>query len=405
MPDRFSALQSWMAQQPPSTISPALEVVDDPIYGRHVRATEKIGPYQTILVLPRPYMVNFGTVLEHLAHSNTQVAQFVKDNGLISARHEPDDGAKFYADVQLDQILSLTSLQLLGWYLAIEKTRSNSYWKPFIDVLPTLEELETVPMSWDATYVDLLPPTTKDRVEKQQIQFDKDFEAVSFAKLSRDQYLWGWLVCNTRCIYIELPQFLRKTPKDNLTLVPYVDFLNHTSDEMCTIKVNGRQFTVNTAKSSYKPGDQVFFQYGPHDDRTLLCEYGFMLPSGQNTWNSVDISRLVMKLLSPTKRQFLQSKDYLDDYTITRDDISFRTEVALAVVQEKGITPRLIQFVDGYTDGTFYRKSTDKLVAKIKQKLTGHYEKKLEELSNSIPPGTKRDLIEACYRNILLITQ
>ena len=49
---------------------------------------------------------------------------------------------------------------------------------------------------------------------------------------------------------------------------------------------------IYTTISSYKKCVQVFINYGPHDNRKLLVEYGFILP--KNVYNVIPIS---LKLL------------------------------------------------------------------------------------------------------------
>ncbi|KAM9886540.1 hypothetical protein OXX79_014123, partial [Metschnikowia pulcherrima] len=79
---------------------------------------------------------------------------------------------------------------------------------------------------------------------------------------------------------MEVPQ--AKDAVDNFTMAPYVDFLNHSSEDQCGIKIDALGFQVFTS-TSYKPGDELYFSYGPHSNEFLLCEYGFTL--GQNKWN------------------------------------------------------------------------------------------------------------------------
>ena len=92
-----------------------------------------------------------------------------------------------------------------------------------------------------------------------------------------------------------------KNSADNFTMAPYVDFMNHSCDDHCTLKIDGKGFQVRTT-SQYNTGDQVYLSYGPHSNDFLLCEYGFVIPD--NKWNDLDISQYIIPLLKPPHVEF-----------------------------------------------------------------------------------------------------
>ncbi|QPG75053.1 hypothetical protein FOA43_002393 [Brettanomyces nanus] len=296
--------------------------------------------------------------------------------------------------------------------------------------------MKTVPLTWmfsdhGSRFVEMLPSTTAKYVKSQHRQFLCDYSKVvefihlykTKLKITRSEFLWAWLACNTRCLYMELPNFLHCNVKENFTLVPYVDFLNHTLEDHCTISINSQCFSVTTAKSHYGKSEQLFFSYGAHSDKILLCDYGFMLPYGQNRWNDLDISSIILKLLKPHQKLFLQNENYYGDYTITKDSLSFRTEIALATLQEKDNTfiqlglskqfkcpERLRKLIDGYSDGNYYKNRSEQLMEKIRRKIKDYYQKQLmvaKQMDSSITTDkvikSRLNTIKACYLNILLI--
>ena len=57
----------------------------------------------------------------------------------------------------------------------------------------------------------------------------------------------------------------KQNSADNFTMAPYVDFMNHSCDDHCTLKIDGKGFQVRTT-SQYNTGDQVYLSYGPHSN-------------------------------------------------------------------------------------------------------------------------------------------
>jgi hypothetical protein len=200
---------------------------------------------------------------------------------------------------------------------------------------------------------------------------------------------------------MEIPQ--GKNNADNFTMAPYVDFINHSSEDQCRLKIDSMGFQVITT-SAYNTKDQVFLSYGPHSNEFLLCEYGFLLPE-ENKWNDLNLSDTIISLFKPNQIEFLKKHDYYDDYTINLESgISFRTEVALAVLQEE--TPdkstRILSLINGYIDGAIYKKNANILLKTMLQNIIHDCDAKLRlEYSDERDKVTNNRLraIGTLYRN------
>lgn len=445
MESKVEELQKWLGgDDERSFLSKKLEVRDEVEFGRHVVAKESVKKHETIIVVPKSYLMNYISILQHLGYWNNHIKTFLDRYGISVVQteleengyegSEEEDIEKLYQAIELDELLKLSSMQLVSWYLLMAKQRKDgSFWKPFLNVLPTEDELKGVPLSWvfdnqGKEYIKILPEETKRYLQKQYQKFKKDYKSICnfvtsqkyIGEIEIKDYLWAWLACNTRCIYMKLPKFLKQeNSKQNFTLVPYVDFLNHTLDEHCTISIDEDCFRVTTGDSCYNSNEQLFFSYGAHGDKILLCEYGFMLPYGINRWNDMDITSYIFKLLSPNQKRFLKYENYYGEYTITKEDFSFRTEVALAVLQENdslfryektsGIIRcpvRLRRFIDGYTDGHCYQLKSKKALLKIKQQIAFIYREKLEHLKETTMSKNPvfHNIVKACYLNIIYLT-
>lgn len=115
-------------------------------------------------------------------------------------------------------------------------------------------------------------------------------------------FRWAWFAVNSRCI--SLNTNIRKTSTtvsaddDTIALAPYLDLLNH--DQKTTISPfydPCRKIFQIVSQSPFKKGDQVFINYGGHDDAFLAIEYGFVSIE-RNVFNYVcfqaDISKLLL---------------------------------------------------------------------------------------------------------------
>ncbi|KAH3665888.1 hypothetical protein OGAPHI_004077 [Ogataea philodendri] len=352
---------------PSAKISPKIDAVSDPQTGRSIFATSKLATNELIITIPYSYMLNYVTILKHLECHTTWNSPAVSKS-YVYVPEEPKSA--LYSKFDLTKTLKLSSFQLVSLYLVLESHRPESFWKPFIDVLPNLNDFDSVPLLWivesDPVF-DLLPLAIKNHAKAQHDKFLQDYEVVQtfLAEYITDaqimvplkEFLWAWLCCNSRCLYMELPEILDKQLEDNFTLVPFVDFINHSLDDQTQVSlspVSGFQVTIG--EHAYSPEDQIFFSYGAHNDDFLLCEYGFMLEEGKNIWNTADLTPYVESLLKPDQKKLLEEYNYNGDYTATKDEISFRTEVALVTLIEKR-TSKVIDLINGLNNGSAYKKT------------------------------------------------
>ncbi|OCF32077.1 hypothetical protein I316_06233 [Kwoniella heveanensis BCC8398] len=211
-----------------------------------------------------------------------------------------------------------------------------------------------------------LSPSTRRKVEDVKKRFEEDYAALSEVLkevepfknqrlaqlLTQGDFIWAWLNVNTRSISIPLG-LGEPSERMNHTLVPIMDFINHSSDpKIITPRVRqlptasrARRFNGGSSSSSTGtananasanahslrkadkhliPGkidfrlvcperglaeeEEVFFEYGGHPSSTLFAEYGFCeVPKDENEdvrrwlgmrYGEVDVSWLVDELWS-----------------------------------------------------------------------------------------------------------
>lgn len=381
--------------------------------GRGIYATDKIERNERLVRIPSSYLLNFTTVVAHITAHNPNV---VLTDSIFGNLHIPppnfDAVGQFYAKLEYSTLTALSSFQIVSLFLVLELHRPSLFWKPFMDMLPEVDELGLSPLVWTIRkdpeadkLTSLLPRSARKHAEAIHDRFSKDMDFVESLLqgtnfFTVDRFLWAWMCINSRCLYLEMP--LGKSTTDNFTMAPYIDFLNHLCEDQCGIKTDSSGFFVYTS-TSYKQGDELYFSYGPHSNEFLLCEYGFVLQ--ENKWNYIDISEYIIPLLRPSHVDFLKSKGYYNDYTVNKDGMSFRTEIALATLQE--LTPatsrRLNGLVDGLIHGAVYEERSNTLLTQILKKLASDSQRKL--LNTELLDVSRKEAILKLHRDILEICE
>lgn len=385
---KIDALLHWMnATGPAKTsayVSPKLVVKDTAFSGRGLYAKESVHRQEDLLRIPPRHLLNFSTAVAHITAHNPDVSLTLPEyQGLLVAKTPPTDRVtRFYSTLSLATLAGLSLFQIIAMYLMLESRRGeDSYWKPFLDMLPPIADLAATPLVWHTQFGPLwrlLPRSATKHLEQVIARYEKDLavvEGLTQDLFDHEKFLWAWMAINSRCLYMEVPQ--KKTPADNFTLAPYVDFINHLPYEQCVIKIDTFGFHVHTT-CAYAPGDELYFSYGPHSNEFLFCEYGFLLL--ENKWNYVDVTEYILVLMSPAQTQFLKLHDYYGGYTLNCDGPSFRTEIALAVLQEPApeASRKLQTFLDGLSDGQAYQRQSNVRLASILKLLITTSDKKIQ---------------------------
>ncbi|KAI3404731.2 hypothetical protein KGF56_002434 [Candida oxycetoniae] len=358
-----------------SYISPKITVKDVKGSGRGIYATSDISKQELIINIPHAFLLNFTTVLNHISKFNKM--ELDKHVYVPFEVHE-DEYTDIYKLFTKEDLLQLSSFQLLSMYLTLEKKRPCSYWKPFIDMLPTMRDFELMPLVYNNELKSLLPETAQKLNANVEKRFEHDYEKVVnlfeskgidvSAVLVKDDLLLSWLCINSRCLYMDLSTSHHHDKSDNFTMAPYIDFINHSCDDHCTLKIDGKGFQITTT-TAYTTEDQLYLSYGPHSNDFLLTEYGFTV--AENKWNDLDISSYILPLLAKQQIEYLKENDYYGNFTLNNEGLSFRTEVGLAVLQEQNPqeSQRLTSFLNGKIDNTVFKTYSNLILVEILRKV------------------------------------
>ncbi|KAF2469907.1 SET domain-containing protein [Lindgomyces ingoldianus] len=217
---------------------------------------------------------------------------------------------------------------LLATWLALD---NRSDFAPWNTMFPTLPDFEAgTPLLWPEELQDLLPKPAKDILRKQQFKFQRDWDIVSktFPDISREKYLYSWLLVNSRSFYYTTPRMEKLPHDDRLALMPLADLFNH-ADSGIETSFSRQSYTFTTDRA-YREGEEIHVSYGGHSNDFLLAEYGFVL--AENQFDAVYLDELILPRLNKEQEDALKDKAFLGNYTLDRETPGcFRTQVALRI--------------------------------------------------------------------------
>ncbi|KAI5124551.1 hypothetical protein M0805_003073 [Coniferiporia weirii] len=251
--------------------------------------------------------------------------------------------------------LVVNGTQLLSIHLALNRPTGDDESKdpcfgPYISILP--RDFGSHPLSWiikrelgqaahcEQYLLQYLPPDVLSELQAVAKRFWNDWKvALRCAEtyqtvfcmdgrpkvLDIDDFLWAWLIVNTRCLYSKI--FKKNLPLSNLTLCPIIDFANHaTSDFLPQVSprktsedalAKPRDFVFLTPGRAVDEGEEVYLKYGSHCNRTLFAEYGFVGECSEPSGGEVEVSDLVNELaLSKSVSNLLDEQGYLSDVSV-----------------------------------------------------------------------------------------
>lgn len=166
---------------------------------------------------------------------------------------------------ELDMEWSSTA-QLLAAFLL--RCRRLGHHPDYLSTLPTEYSVGGLCTAEEAL---TLPGPVREAVSHARERLQEEYEKMSLLldqQMSFRDFAWAWCAVNTRAVYYK---------EGGMALAPYLDLLNHSPG--CSVQAG-----FNTESDCYeiRTGqavarfDQVFINYGPHDNLKLMLEYGFV---------------------------------------------------------------------------------------------------------------------------------
>ncbi|QID83532.1 Ribosomal protein lysine methyltransferase [Saccharomyces pastorianus] len=459
---KICALLAWLKKSDSFYIAPNIKINDSPESGRGiVLSHHSIKKNDIIISIPSSKQLNFHTILYHISKFNNDLnisgvtidrdlADQEKNSVGVGSRGPIDPRFELYSQLSKEYLLNLSSFQLVSLYILVERylipkwthNRIISYWKPFFEIWPTKEELRSIPAIWNCdpnsqnrSLIEYLPMAARNHMTRISKLVREDWDAISEVVFEWNEmygsilgvenapiytndelfslFLHNYFTINSRCLYAEIP-VKRNDRLSNFTMVPYVDFLNHTCevdlhcypqlDTLLKSEANENigigQFSIRCGERLYNNiNEELFLNYGAHSNDFLLSEYGFVV--NENEWNYLDISNDVIELINDDKMEvqtFLSKHDYWGDYTINKNEISYRIIVALSYYVTRD-ERRVQKFTEGYISEDYFKPKITPVLQMLLTSLVATYTKTLNQLEKKA--NTAEDKL--CLQNIITI--
>ncbi|CAI4396280.1 CBM_collapsed_G0013710.mRNA.1.CDS.1 [Saccharomyces cerevisiae] len=169
MEGKVDVLLTWLKKSDKFYIAPNISICESPETGRGIVLSHgSIRKNDIIVSVPSSKQLNFHTILYHISKFNKELnipgitidrKPINYEDNIIEAENKAwaDPRYGLYSELSKEFLLSLSSFQLVSFYILVENfllpkwTQNEIYsdWKPFFDVWPSMEELRSIPAIWN----------------------------------------------------------------------------------------------------------------------------------------------------------------------------------------------------------------------------------------------------------------
>ena len=277
-------------------------------------------------------------------------------------------------------------------------------------------------MTWSEDLVAFLPGSAQQYLKKQKTVFNNHFAlaekyvtegfySTTLSSLNRQDFLYHWLLVNSRCIFQQLSE--TSTRDDNYACAPLVDMINHVSSSSahCKLSYDIRGLHV-ISETSYEAGEEVGISYGAHSNEALLCEYGFCMDD--NPDDSLSLDDRLISMMKPYAVSLLMEIGYWEDYTLDeRGRCSFRTEVALRAlllseddcIESSWKCRRLMHYIQGRYDGYEESSEVQKLLETVLKAEVNHAEEMIKKIERADISHTPQKLLLTLWQDRMTLAE
>ncbi|CAD8163405.1 unnamed protein product [Paramecium octaurelia] len=226
---------------------------------RGVNARKAISSKEVILFVPRSHMITLEMAKETPVAK--KIIQYRLD--LLSPKHS-----------------------FLSTFLLQEKKKQDSFWKPYLDVLP--KSYSNFPIFFNDCDLEWLKGSPFLKQVKDKItDLKKDYcdicqVAPEFLQHSFDEFCWARMTASSRIFGINI-----KGVKTD-AFVPLADMLNHKRPKLTSwCYSDERQGFIIETDENIEKGQMIFDSYGSKCNSRFLLNYGFVVDD--NNANEVNL--------------------------------------------------------------------------------------------------------------------
>jgi histone-lysine N-methyltransferase SETD3 len=169
----------------------------------------------------------------------------------------------------------------LASYLLQERRTKNSFWQPYIRILP--ERYANMPLFFDEEKLSWLAGSfslgkISERIDSLKREYDAIRQMVpEFQVYAFDEFVWARLVVITRIFGLVI--------EGNKTdgLVPYADMLNHKRPRETKWNFDDSRYGfIITSLRTIQRGEEVYDSYGRKCNSRFFVNYGFALDENED---------------------------------------------------------------------------------------------------------------------------
>ncbi|XP_045526319.1 actin-histidine N-methyltransferase [Pieris brassicae] len=248
-----------------------LEIASFEDYEYGLKALKSFPEDSLLLTIPKQVMMT------EIDAQKSDLSEFIKD------------------DVLMQNMPNVT----LALFLLFEKSKSDSFWKPYIDTLP--ESYSTVLYFDLEELAELKPSPTFESSMKLYTNIARQYSYL-WLRINKsnqpglknlkeiftfENYRWAVSTVMTRQNHIQLTDFT------TTAFIPLWDMCNHEQGKISTDFNKDGNRGECYAKRDFKPGEQVFIFYGARPNADLFVHNGFVYPN-----NDYDYITLTMGVSS-----------------------------------------------------------------------------------------------------------
>lgn len=310
-----------------------LRIAEFPNTGRGVLSLKKIKHNDLLTEVPLHLMITYKTLEESIL-----LHLYVKNLKSLLSIHE-----------------------MLAIFLVLEyHLGHSSIWFKYLSYLP---DQQTITIPWFCSDEEMfcLPADLRTCIEECKHNLEESWNRVILKSacicphcnedisniLKKTVYNWAYTIVNSRSVYIDPKEIRKMTGKSldkflsdepTMALCPYIDMFNHSS--IATVKAILRpdgpvpKYCLIT-ENNFETYEEIFISYGAHDNKKLLCQYGFILPENQFDTIEFDLKEIinVCKLnVSSRQYKFLCDHGFNSDINVNNVKFSFNMAAVLYVL-------------------------------------------------------------------------
>ncbi|KAI8900227.1 hypothetical protein BC833DRAFT_582724 [Globomyces pollinis-pini] len=251
--------------------------------------------------------------------------------------------------VKSDMLLSSVPMNTLILQLLIEDSNRESFWRPYLDILP---EQFTLPMYFNPDQMNLLKHSSilqdaiKDNFNsvRQYLHFSRllflKYKLIANPHFTFERFQWARAICLTR----QNPIF-RSNPENqqesHLALIPLYDMFNHSNGTVTSFYDMNNSMLEMKSQFDVKIGDEILMTYGARSNQELFLYSGFV---DQDTIENDYIKLSVMIPANDTCAQ--DRKDLLSKFGLTIGE-----KINLRHGEPLTSSPKLFSFLYGLLIG------------------------------------------------------